>query len=356
MAAFNLFGQVRQERDYNKSFAVSKNSRVEIVSKYGEIIIHTWDLDSVKFDVVVRAEGKNSDAVRKSMGKVDIRFREVGQMVSAVTEVTSGSGVLGRLSSQLEGVVGNNKLQVNYQVWIPQNVQLKIENKYGDVYLSDLDNKVDIEVSHGDIKGGDLMNDLTLTHSYGKASFRTINSSLVTLRGSELEVEEANAMNFESGSSEIRIDKIDKVQFNSRNDEIRLLAVNQLVCEGSFTDVTVDNLKTSAEFDFSYGDIYLSNINQDFKSIDIKGKSTDINLILNQASFIKTYIKGAEDKMLLPNSMLTMTKEQIEHENLISLSGDVGPPNSNHSDLRIEATGGEVVVSIKETPLFSDRD
>ena len=85
------FSQVRQERDYRKSYSIGDNSKVEIVSKYGEVIIQTWDVDSVKFEVLVKAEGRNSSVVRKSMDKVDIRFRKVGSIISAETEVsTSG--------------------------------------------------------------------------------------------------------------------------------------------------------------------------------------------------------------------------------------------------------------------------
>lgn len=351
------FAQVRQERDYKKSFSLPKNAKVEIISKYGEIIVQTWDLDSIKFEVLVKAEGRNSSVVRKSMDRVNIRFRTVGSIVSAVTEVSSGNGVFGNLLSEVEGVVGpNNKLQVDYQVWLPENVDLSVENKYGDVYLSDLTGKVDLNVSHGDIKGNRIDQTMNLKHSFGKASFEKVNDATVTLRGSELQMTEAAKLSFESGSSEITIGKADRVQLNSRNDKIRFAEVTDLICEGSFTDLVAEYIGGSARLDFSYGDIYLSRINRDFNSVDITGKSTDINLILNQASYIKTFIKGPENKMILPNSMLTMQKERFEEEEIISLAGFVGNTNTRHSQLSINAQGGELIVAIKDTPIFTDRD
>lgn len=351
------FAQVRQERDYNRSFSIEENAKVEIVSKYGEVIIQTWDYDSVKFEVLVKAEGRNSSVVRKSMDRVSIRFRKVGSIVSAITQVEKGSGFLGGLMSEVEGVVGpNNKLQVDYQVWIPENVDLSVENKFGDVYLSDLFGKIDLDVSHGDIKANHINQSMILKHSFGKSSFGNIEDANLTLRGAEFKVDEAGKLNFESGSSEIVIDKVDRIQFNSRNDKIKLMEVTEVTGEGSFTDLTTEYIGGSARLDFSYGDIYLSRINRDFNSIDITGKSTDINLILNQASYIKTIIKGPEDRMILPNSMLTMKKETFEDEGLISLSGDVGNANTRHSQLMIDAVGGELIIAIKDTPIFVDRD
>lgn len=350
-----LVGQVRQERDYNKVFEAPKDGKVEVINKYGEIIIRTWKSDSVRFDVLVRAEGRNSDAVNKSMSRVDIKFRKVGSVISAVTELSSGRGFFGNVMNEVSGLTGSNKLQIDYEIWMPEGLLLSVENKYGDVYLSDLKSKVDIDVSHGDIKAGNLSQLLNLKHSYGKASFGKINESIIVLRGSEIHFEEAKSLNFESGSSEIRVDKVGKAQFNSRNDKIHLLDVQEVMCEGSFTNLTADLIRGSARLDFSYGDIYLSRIVKDFNSIDITGKSTDINLILNQASFIKTFIKGPEDRMILPNSMLLMKKELFD-DGRISLSGDVGNTNTDHSQLIIDADGGELIIAIKETSLFSDRD
>ncbi|WP_425390011.1 hypothetical protein [Ekhidna sp.] len=354
--ALPLLGQVRQERDFKRSFPVSENGKVEVVTKYGEVIVRTWDRDSVRFEVVVRAEGKNSSAVAKSMSRVDVRFRKVGSVISAVTEISSGSGFFGSVLSEVEGVMGSNKLKVDYEVWIPKDVMLSIENKYGDLYMANLDGRVDLDISHGDIKANDLSKTLTLKHSFGKSAFGSLNDGIFTLRGSEIRIDKASNLNIESGSSEIRVDKIGRIQLNSRNDKIHLLDAQEIMCEGSFTDLTSDLLRGSARLDFSYGDIYLSRIVKDFNSIDITGKSTDINLILNQASYIKTYIKGPEDRMILPNSMLTMQKQHFNDEAKISLSGFVGNTNSRHSQLLIEADGGELIVAIKETPIFVDRD
>lgn len=353
--AFMVNGQLRVERDFKKSYAVPENGKVEVVSKYGEIIVRTWSKDSVKFQVVVKAEGRSS-VVTKSLERVNIKFRQVGSVISAVTEIDSGKGFFGSLVSEVEGAVGANKVKVDYEVWIPENVTLSVENKYGDVFLADINAEIDLNVSHGDIKANNLSSAMNLKHSYGKSSFGKINTAILTLRSAELKMDEAQSLNFESGSSEIRIEKVGRAQFNSRNDKIFLYDVDEVMCEGSFTDLTADVIRGSARLDFSYGDIYLSRISKDFNSIDITGKSTDINLILNQASYIKTYIQGPEDKMILPNSMLLMQKESLNEEGGISLSGFVGNANTKHSQLLIEADGGEIIVAIKDTPVFVDKD
>lgn len=357
LVTLTALGQVRQERDFVGSFSASEEAKVEIVSKYGEVIVRTWDLDSVRFEVLVRAEGKNSSIVAKSMARVEVKFREVGSVISAVTEISKGGGFLGNVMNEVEGAMGgSNKLKVDYQVWLPKGVMLSVVSKYGDIYLADLDGKVDINLSHGDVKANNFSNTLKLKHSFGKSSFGSIQEGAFTLRGADISVAEAKNLTIESGSSEISIDKVKRIQLNSRNDKIHVLDVGDMTCEGSFTKLTSDLLRGSASLVFSYGDIYLNRIMKDFDNINISGKSTDINLILNQASYIKTRLKGPEDRMILPNSMLTMQKEEYADEGKISLAGFVGHTNTKHSKLTVEADGGQLVVAIKETPIFVDRD
>ncbi|MEM9337476.1 MAG: hypothetical protein AAGA66_02025 [Bacteroidota bacterium] len=353
---FVLTAQVRAEKDYERTFFAPEDARVEVISKYGEVIVQTWELDSIRFKILVKAEGKNSSTIRKSMDKVDVRFRKVGSMISAVTQVSSGNGFLSNIMNEVEGVVGsNNKLEVNYEVWVPENVDLSVENKFGDVFLADLKGRVNLNVSHGDIKASHIDQELVLTHSFGKSSFATLSDGSVTLRGVDMKIEKARRLDFESGSSEIFIDEADDVRFNSRNDEILISRVKDLSSRGSFTDLSVKYLERSASLNFSYGDIHFSQIDQDFSLMEITGKSTDIDLVLNQASFIKANIKGPEDRMILPNSMLLMNKEQLD-EGIIKLTGEVGNTNTRYGQLTIEAEKGELIIAIKKTPIFTDRD
>ncbi|MBV6648027.1 MAG: hypothetical protein KI790_21375, partial [Cyclobacteriaceae bacterium] len=128
-----------------------------------------------------------------------------------------------------------------------------------------------------------------------------------------------------------------------------------VVGQGTFTDLEIDFVEENLKLDFSYGDVFLTRIEKEFESIYITGKSTDINLILDQASYIKTEIKGPDQKMILPNSMLLMQKETLADKR-ISLSGFVGNTNRDFSQLDIDAQGGELIISIKEMPIFTDRD
>ncbi len=353
---------VRIEKSFDQSFYIGEQARLDITNKYGEVIVHTWYNDSIRIKVEVIAEGKSQDIVNKEMRRVDVDLRKIGTIVSGATKFDQGKsrGILADLVDQVtdysKSVIGGNRVSVDYEIWVPEEVDISIDNKFGDIYLSTLAGVVSIDLSHGDLRGNKISNELMLKHSFGKHTFDYIDDGNLTLRGIDSKISGGGKLDFESSSSEISLGVVKEVHMISRNDKYFMDEVTDLIGEGTFTDLNLDYAAEDIRLDFDYGDIFLSRINKDFGKIEINGKSCDINMILDQASYINTSIVGGpEDQMYLPNSMLVLKKEILE-EGIISLNGFVGNTNTTHSRLDIKSDGGELIISIKETDIFTNRD
>ena len=350
--------QVRMEKDYNESFELAPENKVEITNKYGEVIVRVWNENRVKISVRVTAEGKNQEVVNKTMSRVNIALRKVGQTVIADTEIqsnNSGISFLNEVEDYSKSLFGKQKLTINYEVWMPENIDLSVNNKYGDVYLASLSANVGITLAHGDLKGNKINGRLEMDHSYGKSTFDYINRGRINMRGAEITVEEGSSFSFQSSSSTIRLYNVHYAKIDSRNDKIYATNIGELVGMGRFSDVRAERVIKNVDLNFSFGEIDLSQIDQKFKNINLIGKSTDINLILNQASYISAKIKGEEEKMIVPNSMMSLSRDYNEETKMVTLTGMVGYTNEFKSALNIEADGGDVIISIKDTPIFTDR-
>ncbi len=350
--------QVRMEKDYNQTFDITAESKVEISNKYGEVIVRTWNENKVKISVRVTAEGKSQDVVNKTMSRVDVSLRKIGSLVTADTQIqssTSGMSFLNNVEDYSKAIFGKQKLTVNYEVWLPERIDLSIDNKYGDIYLASMSGQVDVNLGHGDFKGEKFTGRFDMDHSFGKSSMSYVNRGRFILRGADITIDEGSSYSFQSSSSTIRLYNSHYAKFDSRNDKIYVVNINELVGLGRFTNLQAERLMKSADLNFNFGEINLSQLDQKFKSINLIGKSTDINLVLNQASYIHATIKGPEDKMIVPNSMMSLTRDFDEETGLVTLTGMVGYSNDIKSTLNLDASGGNVIISIKETPIFTDR-
>lgn len=349
----------RMEKQFDKSFKASEGGRLDIYNKYGEVIVRVWNEDSVRVMVNIVASGKSAETVQKNMERIDVSFRSVGDLITVSTVVSKGSGMFKELLSEVDdyskSILGSNGLSVNYEIWLPSDFNLNIENKFGNIYMADLDSRICIDLAHGDLKANKLNGQVSIKHSFGKNNIDYINNGTLIFRGAQSKIRDAHMLNIESSSSEIELDKIDYVQLNSRNDKIYIAEVKEIVGDGTFSDLSADVLISSANLNFNYGDIYFTRIQRDFKSISLIGKSADINIILDQASYILANISANEDKMIVPNSMFALRKAIDEETTLINLSGFVGNTQKSYGELNIKSEGGELIIAIKELPLFSDK-
>ncbi|MEM9324838.1 MAG: hypothetical protein AAGA85_04255 [Bacteroidota bacterium] len=352
---------VKMEKAYDQSFAYQEGDKVLIENKYGEVIVNSWYKDSVRVKVQLEASGKNQDAVNKVMRRIDIDLRKIGERITAETQVeVRGGGVLGEIARDVGNYSkslfsSNNKFTANYEVWLPTDAEISIENRYGDIYLSTLEGEVSIDLAHGDLRADRIEQTIDLDHSFGKASFDFVKVGTLNLRGVELSIEEATTLQFESSSSEIELETCEDIQFNSRNDNFDIRKAQNVMGKGSFTDITVGELKDRGRLDFRYGDVLLNYVNKEFKELTVNGKSTDISVVLDQASYLKTRVTGKEEGLLVPNSMLTLNREVLEND-MVQLEGMVGNTNEVVSELTIIADGGELIVAIQDTPIFTSKD
>jgi len=359
ISALTGVGQVKMEKDFNESFDVAEGNKVEVSNKYGEVIIRVWKESRVKISALVIAQGRNQEVVSKTMSRVNVRMRKVGQLVTADTEIEQGGGsfkdFLGGVEDYSKALFGKQKLTVNYEIWLPENIDLSIGNKYGDVYLASLTGGVELTLAHGDLRANRIEGRLDMEHSFGKSSFDYVSRGKFTLRGVEMTVDEGGSLSLKSSTSEINLNNTYYVKLDARNDKIKASEVKEVVGVGRFTSLDAERIGKKIDLKFNFGEISLSQIEPKFKSINLEGYSTDINLVLNQVSYISASIQGDEDKMIVPNSMMSLSRDFDEEEGVVTLTGMLGPANEFRSSLVVKSEKGDVIIAIKETPIFTDR-
>ncbi|MEL7146897.1 MAG: hypothetical protein AAFO69_11045, partial [Bacteroidota bacterium] len=351
----------RLTKNITKSFAVNDNVEVDITNKYGKVVVNAWDKDSVKISVDIIAYGKNDDAVDKLIKKVAIDFMHSANYVSAETEMNKRGGSFGSLLSNIEGysksILNNNKLTVNYTIQVPANAVLDLENKFGDIFLGDTFKDADIELSNGDLKARELIGESSIRISFGNAKIKQIKNGFIKLKGGEVEVDEGTTLKVESSSSELIFGDIKSLSINSRNDKIRANSLQQLSGSGDFTDIFVTSVAETMELNLEYGELFVERIGENFNNITLNSKSADINLVLSPKSYFTANISGNEDRMIVPNNMLSLGKKDNSGTDYdFTLSGSVGYTRDQVGKVNIKAVSADVIISIKETSIFTKKN
>ncbi len=355
-------GDTKLTKNITRSFSVESGDDVEVINKYGKIIINTWDKDSAKFSVDIVATGKTDDIVEKLMDKVKIDFSYAVGFLTVETDMDKKKGALSSVLNSIEdyskSFTSRNKVTIDYTIYVPDGVNLTLDNKFGNVFINDFSGKLDLTLSHGDLRTRSLEGQSEVSLSFGNGTIKNMKDGTVKLKGSELAVNNAQRLSVQSSSSEMTLGDIKSLKLNSRNDKIRIQEVTSVSGSGDFSDVNVDALVSDLDLNLDYGEIFVDRVDANFKSISINSKSADISLILSPQSYFSANIAAMEDRVIIPNNMLSLRKNQNSDGELdLNLEGMVGNTrDDNVGKVNIIANNADLIISIKETPIFTDRD
>ena len=341
-------------KNISQSFKVEKKSTVELTNKYGDVILQTWDIDSVLVNVKITAYGKNDEILTKNMERVDIEFNSFGDVLTIETILDRNSSmfkeVINSLGDYSKTLISKNKINIDYELTIPASTLLILDNKYGDVYLESLSQDATIKLAHGDFQAEELTGTSKLELSFCKARIKKLNKAFVDLKGAELNLREGGDIVLTSSSSTFDVRTVQSLKVDSRNDKIHLENVTAVRGFASFSNILVDSMLDRIDMELNYGDLLVHSVNSNFNLVSINTKTADVNISLDMGSYFSTTLIGREDRMYLTSNFMGLEKNvSTENEKIITLTGTVGMIKPKQSQVRITGESGDITVYLEET-------
>ena len=169
-----------EEKKIVKSFKINTSTTVEVTNKYGRIQIIPWDKDSVSFEIDLFIKSDNLSRLQKVKNGIDFEFVNTKYYVLAKTnfenQYNGFISELKELSKDFTEIFSGAQYQVkiNYLVMIPEYINIKVENKYGDVYTDNLKGDLTLDVSNGNFKANSLSGNNNIYLKFGNASINSM--------------------------------------------------------------------------------------------------------------------------------------------------------------------------------------
>ncbi len=347
MTPMLTLAQFTESKQINKRFKATRETRIEITNKYGKIKINTWEKDSVVFDIKIKVEDKKLSKLEKLIEDVEIDFTGSQHFIIVRTKVgESRSSIEKELLNFKESVFqSDGKIEIDYTVWMPKSNPLKVENKFGDIYIGDYSGDIDINLSNGNLKSHDFSGKTKLNLSFGDATINKMKSGTLDCNYSKIYIKEADKLQITSKSSEFEITEISEINAESRRDKFRIFLIDNLTAKGSFTNYRITEFNSTLNLKTEYGDLDIEKIKPDFKSVYIESKSMDINLGFNEKSEFGFDITHVKSETNFPVKMKIRNEEVLdEKEKKVQLTGNFGN-NAKTTKLFINTAGGGINIT-----------
>lgn len=269
------------QRVIAKTFALSKDARVELTNMYGDIEIYTWDKDSVSVKATMRAVSSDNSAITQMLNDINVRMQRVGSDVVVETYWNEGVNFIRKGMYDLKKSMGSNQhINIKMVVYMPANKALSIKNKFGDVMLDDFKGEFELDLAHGNLRAHNLKNVRRMVASYGRVKVNEIGyGRLLDFEFMELvEIRRCGEVFISSSNSEIEIDKIDVLRIDSKHDDFHIENLGKLNGAVFLTDLAINQLTGMLDLNGKLGEIRVKRVEATCKKINVIASGTDVIL------------------------------------------------------------------------------
>ena len=329
--------------DISKAFPMKNMTTIQVENKYGNINIVPWEKDSVKFDIHLEVTSSKMDRLDKSFKSIDFDFTANDYFISARTVFKNQKNKwIAEITDMATSLFNSSNAQIDYTVYLPKNAEISIDNKFGNVYTTNLDGKITFNISNGDMRANDLTGDVRIDLEFGDFNVHQISNGALEFNYANATIDQSDKIMIESRSSEIEIENVAEIELQSRRDKISIRNLNRITGSLSFSDVELSMLNNEMIVKSEYGGIEIDKLSEAFNLIDLSSNYTDISLMVSKdAGFDFELIHTKESDVTVSGFVEIVNTEVLNKEDgVIKVTGHQGNTNKSGSRIRIDLKSG----------------
>lgn len=315
----------RREKHY--AYPFRSGMRLEINNKYGKIHIAPWEKDSIQIDVEVEVRSSSLSRMKRIMNSISFDYTNTDYYIVCNTVYGSGSNKIWQEIKDFAAAFfpAEADVTIDYMVLAPPWAELVVDNKYGDIYLEDLDGKLTLKLSNGALKCNNLNGYSSLELHFANATINRMAEGSIQSNYGEITLRKAGNIDLHSRSSRIRMEETGNLYLDSRHDNIEVEMNHSSRGALFWTDYRIQTLAEEMSLSSRYGNIYVKELDNQFTFINIQSHYTDIDLNLCSGCSFHLNVKYSKDQLYLPPGLdFLATKIMDDEMKQYTTYGDVG--------------------------------
>lgn len=323
---------------YSDEYSSKGIITVKVINKYGNIKIRNWDKDSVKITTEINLYSTTQKKLQKLQKLIKTDYENDGNVIVAQTLFGDNKTMFIKEVQDFTRDLSpgtSKRIEVNYEIFLPKDVKLELNNEFGDIILGSLNNRLKVDLSSGSFTSADIENDVTLKFKFVNATMNDIKSGYMDVKYSTVNIHKADELNIESKSSEFYIDKAVLLKINLSRDKLFVGKLDFLYGTSGYSTVKVSLLNKELNSYFEYGEVTVSNMGKEVSLVDITSERTDIILYVPKDIAYKYNILYNENAWIFipQKNVKPEYSEKIEDARILKGSAGKNPV----FDIRINA-------------------
>ncbi len=294
-------------------FPLTNAGELQLENKYGTITVTGWEQNEVAVRIDVQVNHRKRDNAENLLGRIRPRINSGSEYVSIVSEIANkNTGWFADLFNRTNPIdFDRSHVQIDYEVFLPKKAELKITNRFGDVFIEDWSGSLNTLIEHGNLWLGEDLNKADIILKFGKVRARNLNYTSLNLKNGELDMENAKSLRINSSGTEMTMGTVNSLELYSNKDDIRLNEVGTIYGNLKFGTLNLERLTRDVDLTMKIADFRVEQIVAPETEIAIEQESSDINIRVSD--FAHTFEATLEQGVVrLPKSFENVDSEMLD--------------------------------------------
>lgn len=264
------------DKKVHRDFPKSQITALSMINKFGSVEIRDTGGDVVTVDAKVTIKDANESKARQLLDLIAINIRTNGSLLEVETIIKDDFRSKGNFT-------------IDYKINIPKDRDLTINNKYGNLVLTDLEGHGHFTIAYGNMTAGNINprnnSPVWLDLSYGKADLGSVTNLKGLIKYSKVFAGTSGKMELETKYSGLDVKKMNDLRLESKYDGVRIGEISTISANSKYTNYTVERLIRQLTLNSEYGSVRIDEVAPDFGSINITNSYGGITIGLNELDY-----------------------------------------------------------------------
>ncbi len=321
--------QQQKSRSVSKAFRVNAQAPVQLTGKYGHMDIRTWDKPDVSIEIQVLVRGRSMADVENMLQRVEIAISGDTSGVMATASIAdsqqwnqTGEGLRVRFGDGAS--LSLQEVEIRFEVYMPKNNPLKVDNKFGNISLGDLKGNADIWLKYGNMQALSLSGSNKLYLGYAKAEIGYFGEGDFEASYSEVEIDKVKTIRINSRYSEIEIGSAGSITAGHKYNDYEIGEVGILVLDEKNGDVDIQRVGKMADVVMNYGAFAVASLGVGFEQVKFTGEHANAHIVVDPGASYTLDAAANHTQVSFPAKL--KLSEQISTPGYKKVLGKVGAP------------------------------
>ncbi len=254
-----------------KEFQVNADAQLTINNRFGKVHCANWDKNTITVEVTITIDASDQESADKRLNRIAVDFTDSPSLVTATTNMNEGKGS------------NNGHFSIDFMINMPTTNNLDVTNKFGDIFINEIQGKTRIDLGYGNLDARKLENsDNLLDIKFSNARVNWMKGAVVTLKYSNLTLDYAGSLRLNSKFSDLDAEKIIALNVEMEGGKLNMENSSAVESKAKFSDLDIQKIEQSLNLDIQYGNCDVHEMPSDFTSITIQNKYGDVSIGLGE--------------------------------------------------------------------------